>query len=156
MATFWSVLHHATPATYRRPERIPSLWRGQQTVTFDRQAALAGLLVLRHHVATGLAHRLDHHVQGHEVKAVTVQCERAADTAVDEAMALRSMHGTWTSPPTGSQVRPRWCSTAISAAFSTWRGVPPRAAQSAPDAMAQAVPTSAWQPPRPRRSTRWP
>ena len=72
---------------------------------------------------------------------------RAAETAVDDAIALRSMQGTCTSPPTGSQVRPRWCSIAISAAFSTWCGVPPRTAQSAPAAIAHAEPTSAWQPP---------
>jgi hypothetical protein len=72
---------------------------------------------------------------------------RAANTAIDDETALRSMQGTCTSPPAGSQVRPRWCSIAISAAFSTWRGVPPSAAQRAPDAIAQAVPTSAWHPP---------
>jgi hypothetical protein len=32
-------------------------------------------------------------------------------------MALRSMQGTWTRPLMGSQVMPRWCSSAISAAF---------------------------------------
>ena len=36
---------------------------------------------------------------------------------------------------------------AISAAFSIWRGVPPSTAQSAPAAIAQAEPTSAWHPP---------
>ena len=36
---------------------------------------------------------------------------------------------------------------AISAAFSTWRGVPPSTAQRPAAAIAQADPTSAWQPP---------
>ena len=35
------------------------------------------------------------------------------------------MQGTCTSPPTGSQVSPRWCSIAISAAISTWPSEPP-------------------------------
>ncbi len=67
-------------------------------------------------------------------------------TAVDAATALRSMHGIWTNPPTGSQVSPRWCSIAISAAFSICSGVPPRTAVSPAAAIAQALPTSAWQP----------
>jgi len=47
--------------------------------------------------------------------------ERAREVAVafTAAMAFRSMHGIWTRPPTGSQVRPRLCSMPISAAFST-------------------------------------
>ncbi|MOA56582.1 hypothetical protein D3C78_1805850 [compost metagenome] len=61
-------------------------------------------------------------------------------------MALRSMQGTWTSPPTGSQVRPRLCSRAISAAFSTCMGVAPNTSASPAAAMAQADPTSPWQP----------
>ena len=44
---------------------------------------------------------------------------RAALIAFTAAIALRSMHGTWTRPPTGSQVSPRLCSMPISAAFST-------------------------------------
>ena len=43
----------------------------------------------------------------------------AAVTALVAPMPLRSMQGTWTRPATGSQVMPRWCSNAISAAFST-------------------------------------
>ncbi|MCY1557417.1 hypothetical protein D9M68_942660 [compost metagenome] len=66
--------------------------------------------------------------------------------ALTEATALRSMQGTWTSPPMGSQVRPRWCSMPISAAFSTCSGVPPMTCASAPAAIEQATPTSPWQP----------
>ena len=51
---------------------------------------------------------------------------RAALMALPAEMALRSMHGICTSPPIGSHVRPRLCSIAISAAFSTCCGVPPR------------------------------
>jgi LysR family transcriptional regulator (chromosome initiation inhibitor) len=61
---------------------------------------------------------------------------RAALMALTDAMALRSMHGICTSPPTGSQVRPRWCSMPISAAFSTCAGVPPITAHKAPAAIA--------------------
>ena len=66
--------------------------------------------------------------------------------ALTAPMALRSMQGTCTSPPTGSQVRPRLCSMAISAAFSTCSGVPPRTSVRPAAAMEQAEPTSPWQP----------
>lgn len=36
------------------------------------------------------------------------------------ATALRSMQGICTRPQMGSQVRPRWCSMATSAVYSTW------------------------------------
>ena len=71
---------------------------------------------------------------------------RAAVTAFTEATALRSMHGICTSPPTGSQVRPRLCSIPISAASSTCAGDPPRTAAIAPAAIEHAEPTSPWQP----------
>src|SRR5690348_16415452 len=44
---------------------------------------------------------------------------RWALMAFTEPIALRSMQGICTSPPMGSQVRPRLCSMPISAAFST-------------------------------------
>ncbi|MNY35533.1 hypothetical protein D3C86_1699450 [compost metagenome] len=66
--------------------------------------------------------------------------------AFTAAIALRSMHGTCTSPPTGSQVRPRLCSRPISAAFSSCSGVAPNTSASPAAAMAQAEPTSPWQP----------
>ena len=53
-------------------------------------------------------------------------------------MALRSMQGIWTRPPTGSHVRPRLCSIPISAAFSTWAGEPPSTSVS-PAAAAHGV-----------------
>ena len=71
---------------------------------------------------------------------------RAALIALTEPMALRSMQGICTSPPTGSQVSPRLCSMPISAAFSTCSLVPPSAATSPPAAIEQATPTSPWQP----------
>ena len=71
---------------------------------------------------------------------------RAALSALTEAIALRSMQGICTRPPTGSQVSPRWCSMPISAAFSTCSGVPPSTAHKAPAAIEQATPTSPWQP----------
>src|SRR6266700_6884528 len=67
---------------------------------------------------------------------------RAAVIALTEPTALRSMHGICTSPPTGSQVRPRLCSMPISAAFSTCSGVPPRTSARPAAAMEQAEPTS--------------
>ena len=66
--------------------------------------------------------------------------------ALTAPMPLRSMQGIWTRPPMGSQVIPRLCSMAISAACSTWALVPFRAATRPPAAMLQATPTSPWQP----------
>jgi len=66
----------------------------------------------------------------------------AAFTAFTAPIALRSIHGTCTSPPTGSQVRPRLCSMPISAALATCSAVPPQSAASPPAAIEQATPTS--------------
>src|SRR6266545_4460595 len=60
---------------------------------------------------------------------------RAAVIALMLATALRSMQGICTRPPTGSQVSPRLCSMPISAAFSTWCGVPPMTSARPPAAM---------------------
>ena len=67
---------------------------------------------------------------------------RAALIAFTAPIALRSIHGTWTSPPIGSQVSPRLCSIPISAAFSTCAAVPPMTSASAPAAIEHATPTS--------------
>ena len=89
----------------------------------DGEAAARGLLVLDLHVGAGLAHRLDHLVQADDVLGRRrASAMRAALIAFTAAIALRSMHGICTRPPTGSQVRPRLCSMPISAAFSTCSG----------------------------------
>ena len=75
-----------------------------------------------------------------------LSARRDALIAFTAAKALRSMQGICTSPPMGSQVRPRLCSMAISAAFSTCAGVPPSASVSPAAAIEQAEPTSPWQP----------
>ena len=67
---------------------------------------------------------------------------RVASMALIAPMALRSMQGICTSPPMGSQVRPRLCSMAISAAFSIWALLAPSAAAKPAAAMEQATPTS--------------
>ena len=72
-----------------------------------------------------------------------------ASASVDAVIALtapivfRSMQGICTSPATGSQVRPRWCSSAISAAMATWPGEPPRHWVRPAAAMALETPISA-------------
>lgn len=71
----------------------------------------------------------------------------ALTTAFTEPTALRSMHGACTRPSTGSQVRPRLCSIAVSAACSITSGLPPMHAAKAPAAIEQLVPTSAMHPP---------
>src|SRR5580658_5077302 len=70
---------------------------------------------------------------------------RAALIAFTEASAVRSMQGICTRPAIGSQVRPRSCARAISAAFPTWPLLPPNVAARPDAAMAQAEPTSPWQ-----------
>ncbi|MNP73650.1 hypothetical protein D3C76_1703980 [compost metagenome] len=66
--------------------------------------------------------------------------------ALTAAIALRSIHGTWTRPATGSQVKPRLCSRAISAAFSNCGGVAPSTWARPAAAIEHADPTSPWQP----------
>ena len=61
-------------------------------------------------------------------------------------MLFRSMQGTCTSPPIGSQVMPRLCSIPISAAFSICSLVPPMTAASPAAAIEQETPISPWQP----------
>ena len=106
------------------------------------QPAAGGLFVLVLHVATGIAHRLDHLIQRNKVLTDPRSAMRAALIALTAPIALRSIQGTCTRPPMGSQVKPRLCSMAISAAFSTCAGVPPSASASAPAAIEQAEPTS--------------
>ena len=71
---------------------------------------------------------------------------RLALIAFTEAMALRSIQGTCTWPPTGSQVKPKLCSIAISAAIHTCTGVPPKISVKPAAAIEHATPTSPWQP----------
>ena len=78
------------------------------------------------------------------VLVISAYC--AHSSARVAAIAFRSMHGTCTSPFTGSQVSPSMCSNAIPAEYSICSVVPPSRKHAAPAAIAQAVPTSAWQP----------
>ena len=50
----------------------------------------------------------------------------AASIALSAATAFLSIHGICTNPLIGSQVKPRWCSNAISAAYSICDGLPPK------------------------------
>ncbi|MNP62155.1 hypothetical protein D3C76_1574090 [compost metagenome] len=70
----------------------------------------------------------------------------AALIAFTAAIALRSIHGTCTRPPTGSHVSPKLCSRPISAALHSCSGVAPRISAKPAAAMAQAEPTSPWHP----------
>lgn len=89
----------------------------------DSQPAPRRLLVLDAHVGAGVLHGLDDLVEDTWWRPSPRRAMRAAVTALTAAMPLRSMHGIWTRPPTGSQVRPRLCSMPISAAFSTCSGI---------------------------------
>ena len=74
-----------------------------------------------------------------EVRRIAI---RAAFTAFTALMALRSMHGICTCPATGSQVSPRLCSIAISAALHTCAGLPPSSSVNPAAAIEQATPIS--------------
>src|SRR6476661_4435618 len=79
--------------------------------------------------------------------AISLVAITKAIQALTAPKAQRSMQGTCTYPATGSQVIPRWCSSADSAAFSMTRGELSMAwAMNAAD-MAEATPISDWQPP---------
>src|SRR6266446_1230165 len=67
-----------------------------------------------------------------------LRAREAAAIALLAPKALRSMQGICTKPPIGSQVIPRWCSIAISAAFSICSGVAPSAAARPAASMAAA------------------
>ena len=71
----------------------------------------------------------------------------AALTALATPMALRFWQGYSTSPRTGSQTRPSRLPIAVEAASRASSGVPPRSSTRAAAAIAEADPTSAWQPP---------
>ena len=71
----------------------------------------------------------------------------AAEIAFTAPMTLRLTHGTSTRPATGSHTRPIRFLSAIATAWPICSFVPPRSDTSAPAAMADAVPISAWQPP---------
>ena len=71
----------------------------------------------------------------------------AAATAFTAPTTLRLMHGTSTSPATGSQARPSRFFNAIATAWHSCSDVPPRRHTRAPAAMADALPISAWHPP---------
>ena len=68
-------------------------------------------------------------------------------TAFTAPMTFRFTQGTSTSPATGSQTSPIRFFSAMATAWPICWPSPPRRATSAPAAMADAVPISAWQPP---------
>jgi hypothetical protein len=65
----------------------------------------------------GLTHGFEDIVKRDDVATIRQQGESAALKARSAAKALRSMPGSWTNLATGSQVRPRWYSIPISAAW---------------------------------------
>src|SRR4029453_4248123 len=69
--------------------------------------------------------------------------------------AQRSIHGIWTKPATGSQVIPRWCSSAPSAALATTCGGASWACATIAAPIADATPISAWHPPSAAASVAW-
>ncbi|CSA46242.1 Uncharacterised protein [Vibrio cholerae] len=82
---------------------------------------------------------LSSETRGAEERRSAIRVELIAFTA---AMPLRSIHGTCTCPATGSQVKPRLCSIAISAAIQTCSGLPPKSSARPAAAIEQATPTS--------------
>jgi hypothetical protein len=102
------------------------------TQSRSTQAREAGFLVARLHIEAGEVHGADDLVERDLVRLHSFRARRAACTALAAPMALRSMQGICTRPPMGSQVMPRLCSMAISAACSIWPSLPPRAARQSP------------------------
>ncbi len=95
----------------------------------------------------GLAHRLDDGVERHEVLAVAGSARRAAVTAVDAAIALRSIQGICTSPPIGIAGEPE---VVLHRDLGRVLDLPGGATSHGGEgsaANAYAEPTSAWHPP---------
>jgi hypothetical protein len=88
----------------------------------EGEAGERGFFVAGLHVEAGAGTWCDDLVEG-ELCGLPVSCMamRQALTALTAPMPLRSMQGIWTRPPMGSQVMPRLCSMAISAACSICR-----------------------------------
>lgn len=73
---------------------------------------------------------------------------KSAETkALAAPIALRLTHGTSTKPAIGSQTKPNKLLIAIDNASAHCYGVPPAASTAAAAPIAEALPTSAWQPP---------
>ncbi|CRZ84208.1 Uncharacterised protein [Vibrio cholerae] len=79
-----------------------------------------------------------------EIKHLLVRLSamREALIAFTAPIALRSIQGTCTKPPIGSQVIPNECSIAISAAMQICSLLPPRKAVKPAAAMEEETPTS--------------
>ena len=71
----------------------------------------------------------------------------AAAIAFDAPAAFLFMHGTSTSPATGSHESPSMFLSAIAIAFAACLALPPNSSTSAAAAIPLAEPTSAWHPP---------
>lgn len=120
------------------------------------RAAARGFAVLGVHIFTCFVHGLDNFIEADARLAGTAQRHTRGVHRFTAAMALRSMHGTCTCPATGSHVRPRLCSMAISAAMHTCAGLAPNSSARPAAAIEHATPTSPRQPtsaPEIRRSS---
>src|SRR5471032_2456626 len=112
----------------------------------DSQAAQRGFLVLVLHVGAGLAHGFDHFVEADEVGAVALQGQRGGGDGLDRAHAIALDAGDLHQAADRVAGHAGWCSMPISAAFSICALLPPSAATKPAAAIAQATPTSPWQP----------
>src|SRR5699024_5393707 len=79
--------------------------------------------------------------------SIPAKAMSAAVKAFEAPAALRLTHGTSTNPATGSQTKPSIFFIAILKPCALISGVPPASSTSAAAAIAEALPTSAWQPP---------
>lgn len=118
------------------------------------QAAARGFAVLGVHIFTCFVHGFDNFIEADARLAGTAQRHTCGVHRFTAAMALRSMHGTCTCPATGSHVRPRLCSMAISAAMHTCAGLAPNSSARPAAAIEHATPTSPRNPLQHQKSTR--
>ena len=119
-------------------------WRGvfKAVEVNAGQAAGGGFAIEVGQSATGLGHDRDDVVVADTMLTVREQGKAGTAQGAGRGMGIAFDAGDLHRPATGSQVRPRWCSNPISAAYSIWWGLPPSNCAAPAAAMAQATPTS--------------
>src|SRR6185369_4942308 len=119
----------------------------QRTTERARPASLVSLYLLFMSLAVSARARIVASRSMRCREAISLLAIAYAVHALTAPKAHRSMHGTCTYPATGSQVMPRWCSKADSAAFSRTCGEESYTWAINAAAIADATPISDWHPP---------
>ena len=109
-------------------------------------AAQGGLLQLHGEASAHLIHDRQHLIEGDEL-AYAAEGELRRHQGVCHAGGVAVLAGVFHSPPTGSHTSPSIFIITVEAASRHCSGLPPMSSTAAEAAMAEAMPTSAWQPP---------